>query len=321
MPAALIPIAQILLGVVILGAGGEALVRGAVSLARLLRVSTAVIGLTIVAMGTSAPELAVSVIAAAQGRGDIAVGNVVGSNIFNVAIIVGVSAVVVPLVVHLTALRLEWPVMFVISFVAVLLARDGRVDRLEGAFLLIALAAFMGYLVRLARTEVPPAAALELDAAVARRTVRVTQAALDAGLVVAGVGLLVAGAAVLVGGAVRIAELAGVSERVIGLTIVAAGTSLPELATSIVAVRRQQPDIALANVIGSNIFNVAGILGTVSLITPQRVHPQVVGQDMWWMLGYALVLWPIMWTRRRVGRREGGVLLAGYGVYLAALLR
>lgn len=320
MPPALLPVAQVLLGVVLLGGGGDALVRGAVSLARLLRVSTAVIGLTIVAMGTSAPELAVSVIAALQGRTDIAVGNVVGSNIFNVAVIVGLSAVVVPLVVHLTALRLEWPFMFALSFVAMLLARDGRVDRLEAAFLLVALATFTTYMVRLSRTEVPPAAALELEAAVAGRTGPAARALLDLGLVAVGMGLLVAGAAVLVGGAVRIAALAGLSERVIGLTIVAAGTSLPELATSIVAVRRRQPDIALANVLGSNIFNLAGILGTVSLITPQRVHPGVIGQDMWWMLGYALALWPVMWTGRRVGRGEGAVLLAGYGTYLAILL-
>jgi cation:H+ antiporter len=317
------PLLLVLVGMAILAAGGEALVRGAVSLARLLRVSTAVIGLTIVAMGTSAPELAVSLLAAAQGKGDIAIGNVVGSNIFNVAMIVGLAALAIPLVVHLTAIRLEWPFMFVILAVGMLLARDGVVDRLEGAFLLVALAVFSGYMVRVARAESASSGGGEIEAAVESRTVRSAnaQVAIDAGLVALGVGLLVAGASVLVRGAVAIAELAGLSERVIGLTIVAAGTSLPELATSIVAARKNQPDIALANVIGSNIFNIAGILGVVALVTPQSVNAEVIRFDMWWMLGYALILWPIMRTGWRVSRLEGGLLVAGYGVYLWMLLR
>jgi cation:H+ antiporter len=204
-----------------------------------------------------------------------------------------------------------------------LLARDGVVDRLEGAFLLVALAVFSGYMVRVARAESASSGGGEIEAAVESRTVRSAnaQVAIDAGLVALGVGLLVAGASVLVRGAVAIAELAGLSERVIGLTIVAAGTSLPELATSIVAARKNQPDIALANVIGSNIFNIAGILGVVALVTPQSVNAEVIRFDMWWMLGYALILWPIMRTGWRVSRLEGALLVAGYGVYLWMLLR
>ncbi len=313
----------VLIGIGVLTAGGEALVRGAVSLAKLLRVSTAVIGLTIVAMGTSMPELAVSLLAGLEGRADIAVGNVVGSNIFNIAVIVGVSALIVPLVVHMTAVRLEWPFMFVTSFLFLLLARDGVIDHLEGAFFLTGLAGFTAWMIRVARTEIQPADAAELEKAVTPLLVRAgrRQALRDVGFVVLGLVLLVAGARVLVHGAVTLADLAGLSERTIGLTIVAAGTSMPELATSLVAARRKQPDIALANVIGSNIFNIAGILGLVSVITPQAVHPQIVTSDNWWMVGAALLLLPFMRTGMRISRREGLVLLGGYAVYLWLLVR
>jgi cation:H+ antiporter len=322
MPATLVALALILLGIAVLTAGAEALVRGAVSVAKLLRVSTAVIGLTIVAAGTSMPELTVSLLSALQGRPDIAIGNIVGSNIFNIAVILGACAMFVPLVVHGTAVRIEWPFLFALSLLFLLLARDGRIDRLEGAFLLVALIGFTAYMVRLSRTAIAAREAAELEAAVEPLVVRpqASRPLLDVGLVIMGVILLVVGADVLVRGAVRLAEIAGVSERVIGLTIVAAGTSMPELATSLVAARRQQPDIALANVLGSNIFNIAGIVGPVSLITPQRVHPQMIASDNWWMLAMTLVLWPVMRTGMRISRWEGALLLAGYGLYLWLLL-
>lgn len=322
MLAVLVPLLLVLAGIGILTAGGEALVRGAVSLARLARVSTAVIGLTIVAMGTSMPELAVSILAGLEGRGDIAMGNVVGSNIFNVAVIVGVSALVIPLVVHMTAVKIEWPFMIVTSFLFLLLARDGRIDRMEAFFFVASLAAFTAYMIRLARREVTAEDAAQFDAAVDGKTVRSRrhQALVDTGLILLGVLLLVAGARVLVLGAVDLATLAGWSERVIGLTVVAAGTSMPELATSIVAARRRQPDIALANVIGSNIFNVLGILGVVALVTPQAVHPRIVQVDMWWMVGTSFVLFPLMRTGFRIVRWEGALLLAAYGVYVGFFL-
>ena len=311
----------ILAGIALLAGGGDLLVRGAVSLARLLRVSTAVIGLTVVAMGTSMPELAVSLLAAVEGKSDIAVGNVVGSNIFNVVAILGISALIVPLVVHMTAVRLEWPAMAIVSLQFLLLARDGTVDRLEGAFFLVALVAFTAYMVRLARRDLSAADADTLAASVESWTVRGRRLALDLGLVVGGVLILVAGAQVLVRGATSLALAAGVSERVIGLTIVAAGTSMPELAASLMAAWRKQADIALANVIGSNIFNLAGILGVVALITPQRVNPAIVASDNWWMVGIALLLFPVMRSGMRIGRGEGALLLAVYAVYLVTLLR
>lgn len=322
VPPLLVALLFIVLGVALLAAGGDILVRGSVSLARLLKVSTAVIGLTIVAMGTSMPELAVSLLAALEGRSDIAVANVVGSNIFNVAVILGAAALALPLVVHVTAVRLEWPFMFVTSFIFLLLVRDGLLDRLEGGFLLVGFAGFTAYMVRLARREVTPPESAELEAGFATKLTRprAHQAALDVGLVVLGLGLLVAGGQVLVRGAVTIAELAGMSERVIGLTIVAAGTSMPELATSIIAARRGQADIALANIIGSNIFNIAGILGIVALVRPQHVNPQIIASDAWWMVGTALILWPLMRSGMKIGRLEGLLLLAGYGVYLTLLL-
>jgi cation:H+ antiporter len=313
----------VVMGMALLAAGGEALVRGAVSLARLLRVGTVVIGLTIVAMGTSAPELAASLTAALQGRGDIAIGNVVGSNIFNIAAIIAVCAMVLPVSVHLSALRLEWPVMLVVSIATVALALDGLIGRVEGAALVVTLTLFTAYLVRNARaTTAQDEAALigsEVDALTVRP--RHHQATIDTGLVLVGLVLLVTGAQVLVKGAVAMADLAGLSERVIGLTIVAAGTSMPELATGIVAARRGQAEIALANVIGSNIFNLTGIIGTVAIVTPQAVSPAVINSDFWWMVAYAVILFPLMRSGMRITRAEGAALLVSYGVYLAMLLR
>jgi cation:H+ antiporter len=313
----------IVMGIALLAAGGEALVRGAVSLARLLRMSTVVIGLTIVAMGTSAPELAASLTAALQGRGDIAMGNVVGSNIFNIAVIVGVSALLLPITVHLSALRMEGPVMLAVTAGAVALALDGVIGRLEGVALAVTLVLFTVYLVKTARAKAAPQDEELIASEVEALTVRHVrhQAAIDAALVLAGLVLLVGGAQVLVRGAVALAELAGWPDRVIGLTIVAAGTSLPELATSIVAARRGQAEIALANLIGSNIFNLTGIIGTVAIVTPQAVSPAVINFDFWWMVAYAVILLPLMRSGMRITRTEGAALLVSYGVYLWLLLR
>jgi cation:H+ antiporter len=241
------------------------------------------------------------------------------ANIFNIAAILGVSALVVPLVVHLTAVRREWPAMAVVSLLLPLLALDGVISRVEGALLVLGLTAFTAYLVRLARRE-GAAEAAQFTSSVDRWTLRGRRLLVDGGVVLLGLVLLVAGARALVLGAVQLAEAAGVSERVIGLTIVAAGTSMPELAASLVAAWRKETDIALANVIGSNIFNIAGILGVVSIVTPQQVSPAMMASDIWWMLGIALVLFPIMRTGMRIGRVEGALLLLVYGVYVVLLV-
>jgi cation:H+ antiporter len=316
-----VAIAAVVAGVGLLAGGGEVLVRGAVALARALGVSTAVIGLTVVAAGTSMPELSVSLLAAIGHQPDIAIGNIVGSNIFNIAVILGLAALFLPLVVHMSAVRLEWPVMFVTTVLFLLLARDGAITRPEGGCFLVLFVAFTAYVLRVARAEVTPADEAELDAALEHltprsKTRRVTRDLLS---VVGGLAMLALGARVLILGGTTIAEALGVSQRLIGLTVAAAGTSLPELSASLVAARRGQADLALANVLGSNIFNILVIVGAVSLVTPQVVNPRFVAGDGWWMLGVALLLLPLMLTGRRITRREGVVLLLVYGAYLVSL--
>jgi len=311
----------IAVGVAVLGFGADTLVRGAVTIAKAARISPAVIGLTIVAMGTSLPELTVSVAAAFRGASDLAIGNVVGSNIFNIGVVLGLSAVLSPIRVHSSAVRLEWPFMFLASFQLLLLARDGRIDQLEGAFFALGLVLFTAYAVRIGRTEIGPEAAADFAEQVDRRdapdALQSTGKALL--LIAAGVGLLVVGGEVLLRGAVDLARGAGMSERLIGLTVVAAGTGTPELATSLMAARRGQSDIALGNVIGSNIFNILAVLGLVAIVQPVPVSPAMIANDMVWMLGFSAFLFPMMRTNLSISRAEGGVLVAAYGTYLALL--
>jgi len=309
----------IVLGLALLGAGGELLVRGGAAVARLARVTPAVIGLTIVAMGTSLPEMAVTFFARLSGRPDVAMGNVIGSNIFNIAAILGLASLFVVLRVHGNAVKLEWPFMFISSFLALLLARDGVVDRLEGGFFVISLFLFTVYSVRVARREVRGKEAEEIKAEVEALTEPIGKLrgyAVNGGLIAAGIVGLVIGARFLVDGAVKVAAMAGMSERVIGLTIVAAGTGLPELATSVVAALRKQTEIAVANVMGSNIFNILGTVGLVSLVQPTQVSSALVNIDMWWMMAFTVAVLPMMYTGMRIVRAEGVLLLAGYGVYL-----
>ena len=313
----------VVLGLVLLTGGGESLVRGATAIARLAGLTPAVIGLTVVAMGTSLPELVVSVIAAIRDQPDIAVGNIVGSNIFNIAVVLGVTAVILPLPVRGSVVRLEWPVMFVVSLLALVVARDGLLDRAEGAFFVVVFVVFTAWVVRLARREVTAQEQRELAEEVEQRTLhprRGRELLVATVAVLLGVGLLVGGGHALVEGASALARLAGMSERVIGLTIVAAGTSAPELATSLVAAWRKQTDVAVANVVGSNIFNILGILGLTALVHPTPVSAAVLASDMWGMLGTALVLFPLMRTGMRIGRVEGGILVGIYTVYVAMLL-
>ncbi len=308
-------------GIALLGFGADLLVRGAVTIAKAARLSSAVIGLTIVSMGTSLPELTVSVSAALRGATDLAMGNVVGSNIFNVGAVLGVSALILPMRVHGSAVRLEWPFMFLASFQLLLLARDGYLDRLEGGFFVVALVAFTSYAVLISRSAVSGEEAADIAEEVQRRAPKAHLRTIGVAiaLVAGGVALLVLGGEFLVRGAVSLARAFGMTERLIGLTIVSIGTGTPELATSIVAARRGQSEIALGNVIGSNIFNVLGILGVTALVTPLSISPQMLGSDMWWMLGLSFVLFPMMRYRAVVTRAEGGMLLLAYGTYLALL--
>jgi cation:H+ antiporter len=310
-------------GLLLLAGGGEALVRGATAIARRAGVTPAVIGLTIVAAGTSLPELVVSVLAALAGEPAIAVGNVVGSNIFNVLGVLGLTALITILPVHGSAVKYEWPFMFLVSCAVVLFARDGMIDRLEGGFMLTSFGLFTAFMVRLARREVANREREEFATEAEQRTIRPSEAALALaiGAVVVGLLLLVLGGSALVSGAVELARLAGISERVIGLTVVALGTSMPEVAASVVAAMRGRTDVAIANLIGSNIFNVLGTLGTTALIRPTPISAAMLHSDMPWMVVTALLLFPVMRTGMRVSRREGFVLLAGYLAYLVLLLR
>jgi cation:H+ antiporter len=308
-------------GLALLVAGGESLVRGATSLARAWGLPPAVIGLTVVAMGTSLPELAVGVLAALRGEPDLAVGNVIGSNIFNVTAALGITALICALPVRGSAVRLEWPVMFAASAASMLVLRDSHIDRIEAGVLLSALVLFTAYAVRVARLEITGEEKIEFEESVAGRLETAHGSTLLAGGMVAlGIVLLVVGGHSLVTGAVDIARFLGVTERVIGLTVVAAGTGAPELAASVVAAVRRQTDVAVANMIGSNIFNLLGILSVTALVQPIRISAAMAGSDVWWMLGTSLLLLPVLWRGMKVERWEGGALVLVYVVYVALLV-
>jgi len=254
------------LGLVLLVIGAEALVRGASELAARIGVSPLVIGLTVVAYGTSAPELAVSVRSSISGQPDIALGNVVGSNIFNVLFILGVSAMITPLVVAQQLVRLDVPLMIGVSFLLALLAGDSRIDRLDGIALFSGIVAYTFFALRQSRKEsrrIKEEYAKEFGATQPHAEGRVT---FQVALIVLGLAALVLGSGWLVNGAVMLAQWWGLSELIIGLTIVAAGTSLPEVATSVIASIRGERDIAVGNVVGSNIFNILAVLGLSSIV-------------------------------------------------------
>lgn len=316
----LTPLLQLAGGLVILFVGGHYLVQGAVTVARLARVSTAVVALTVVSIGTSLPELAVSLDAAARGSTDISYGNIVGSNIFNVGAILGIAALLAPVPVLRQTLNIEYPIMLATTGVALVLAADGSVTRGDGALLLGALTAFMLFTVWLARHprpgDDPATRAREVARAASVRRGAGRAWAINLALVIVGIGALAGGADLAVAGAVEAAELLGVEQRVIGLTVIAMGTSLPELATSIVAARRGEQEIALGNVVGSNIFNLLGILGTTAAIIPVPVHPRAETLDNWVMLAFSAMLLPLMLLRRRVTRWNALFLLAGFVFYM-----
>lgn len=314
-------------GLLLLLAGGELLLRGAVAIAKLCRLSPAVIGLTVVAAGTSVPELAVSVLSAWQGKPDIAIGNVVGSNILNICIILGLTALLGGLRISGSIIKLEYPVLLLVTFACVLLCRDGTVGRLDALFFFGVYVAFTAYLVRVVGTQATAEERQKLAEEIEeieqleetlRAQLREKRAATI--FTVAGIALLAIGADKTVSGAVSIGQMCGMSEAMIGLTIVALGTSLPELVTSLVSRYRGRDDIAIANVIGSNIFNILGILGLTGMILPLQVPEGVVRLDNWWMLGATVLLFPIMHSGFTITRREGGVLLGIYGAYFVSLL-
>ncbi|MCS6976764.1 MAG: calcium/sodium antiporter [Gemmatales bacterium] len=320
---AFIAILLVVLGLALLYLGGEALLRGAVGLAILLHMTPAIIGLTVVAAGTSIPELAVSSFAAFQGENEIAVANVVGSNIFNICAIIGMCALVRSLDIGGNTIRLEYPVLLLVTLLCVAMAQHEQINRLDGILFLAIYVGFMVYSVHLVRAQVTAQEETELETEVTELVPDKTRPKwwLCLLLVAGGILLLTGGAHLTVTGAVQLAEMIGWSERVIGLTIVSAGTGLPEVAASFVSTIRGRTDIALGNVIGSNLFNILAILGVASLITPLSVQADLAFYDCWWMLGVTLLLFPLLVTRLRVGRIEGAILVAVYAVYLGLLLQ
>ena len=309
-----------LLGLVALVAGAELLVRGASRLALSFGVSPLVVGLTIVAFGTSAPEVAVSVGAAASGTTDLAIGNVVGSNIFNVLLILGLSAVIAPLSVHVQIIRQEVPLMIGATLVLVVLVLDGRLSPPEAGLLLALLVGYTVFLVRQSRSAAPDdQEEYEKSSPHSRWD---SHWAVQLLLVAVGLVLLVLGSDWLVGAATAFAQALGVSDVVIGLTIVAAGTSMPEVATSLMASVRGERDIAVGNVIGSNLFNILGCLGLSGLVASGglQVPAAVLNFDLWVMTAAMLACLPVFMTGREIARWEGAVFLGYYAAYTAYLI-
>lgn len=312
----LISIAELVGGFILLVWGADRLVAGASALARNLGVSPLVIGLTIVAFGTSAPELVVSAVAAYRGNSGLALGNAIGSNIANIGLILGICAVLTPTVVRMRLIRLDLPWLIVISGLLTAFLYDGGLTRTGGIVLLCGLAAFLFWNIRVANpADEEDVVKQEFEGVVRPRI----GASVDVLLIFVGLVALVAGGAAFVRGGVSLAEALGVPAAIIALTVVAVGTSLPELATSIVAAMRGNADIAVGNVVGSNFFNILAVLGITATIQPlQRGGITMV--DMGVMLVFAAALLPLIMVRRCIGRPEGVVLLLGYGAYVTWLI-
>ncbi|MCB9947986.1 MAG: calcium/sodium antiporter [Rhodospirillaceae bacterium] len=305
-------------GLVMLAVGGDILVRGAVAVARRIGVSPLVIGLTLVGFGTSMPELVTSINAALAGSDGVAIGNVVGSNIANILLILGVAAIIAPIACNPVAFRRDGWVLALSAALAAAVMMVGSVGRVAGIALVASIAVYTGYTyLSERRSQMAAKQVHEQEAAIVAAPAWPLWIWL--GITGIGIALTILGARLLVDAAIELARQAGVSESVIGLTLVAVGTSLPELATSVTAAIRRQGDVAFGNVVGSNIFNVLGILGVAALVEPLAVPRDIIAFDLWVMLavtGLAIVMAITGW---RITRREGGVLLAGYGGYLAVL--
>ena len=295
------------LGLVGLFIGGEFLIRGAVALARRLGVSPLIIGLTIVGFGTSAPELLVSVQAAFDGSPDIALGNVLGSNIANILLILGIAAVAAPMTMKFAHLKRDFAVMIGATIVLWAMLLSGTLSRLDGLLLLTCLAVYLWLSFRTPDHKPDPDQTQPMGLLPALL------------LLVAGLAALMVGARLLVDSATEIARALGISEAVIALTIVAIGTSLPELATSVMAARRGQSDIAVGNIVGSNIFNIMGILGATSILHPLSVDARFAGFDIALALAVALAVVALAYLQDKVGRRSGLAMLGTYAVYLVWL--
>lgn len=310
LTAMIFDIVLIVLGVAMVLGGADRLTEGAASLARRMNVPEIIIGLTIVAAGTSAPELFVSLVSALKGTPDMAMGNVIGSNTMNAMLIVGCAAMVAPMTISKSTVKKDIPFSVGASVLLMLIGIDAFLGRIDGILLLLGFVAFMYYTLSQAKKG---------EVEKKEETVKQTNPWLSSLFVIVGLALLVAGSNIFVDAASRVAYSLGLSEGVVGLTIVAGGTSLPELATSVVAARKGQSAIAIGNVIGSNVFNILLILGLTATISPMQIQG-ITLVDMGMMLGSVSLVWLFSYTRYTVERWEGALLVGGYLVYLGWLL-
>ncbi len=302
----------LILGLIILLAGGKVLVDGATGIAFKLGMSTGLIGLTVVAFGTSAPELLVSVNAALKGNSDISIGNVIGSNIANIALVLGISGLFYPILIRKAHLKFEYLITIAATLLFYILSFNGLISLVEG---LILVTLFVGFNFYLFRFPVDNSEVVQEIEQVKKYSFLTSIA-----LFIVGVGGLYFGSELLVENAVNISRKYGVSERVIGVTIIAIGTSLPELITSIMSALSKQTDLALGNILGSNIMNILSIIGITALVKPIGVSEDFINSDFLWMIGITLILFPLMRTKMQISKVEGSILLLSYGVYLFFLL-
>lgn len=303
----------LILGLIILLAGGKFLVDGASALAAKFGLSAGLIGLTVVAFGTSAPELLVSVNAALKGNSDIALGNVIGSNISNISLVLGISAIVYPITIYKSVLKTDYLATLLSAILFYILAFNGLISRMEGFVLFVLLIALNIYFFKKLKVA-------EED--INEDVIKLKEQSLvkSGGLLLIGIAGLYFGSDMLVDSAVEISKMFGVSERIIGVTVIAIGTSLPELVTSIIAALKKETDIAIGNILGSNIMNILAIIGITSLISPINVSEIFIKQDFLWMLGLTILLFPILRSRLIISRWEGFLLIAVYGAYLFMIL-
>ncbi len=317
----ILTVVYLAVGLVLLVGGAELLVKGASKLAATMGISPLIIGLTVVAFGTSAPELAVSVNASLHGQADIALGNVVGSNICNILLILGMSAVITPLVVAQQLVRLDVPIMIGVSALTLFFGLDGRINRSDGVVLFLGGLAYTIFLLYQSRQEKDKGVQAEY-ARYGNRTLSLRETSSNVAFFIGGTIMLVTGSQLLVNSAVSIAEFFGASPLIIGLTIIAFGTSLPELATSVTASIRGERDLAVGNIIGSNIFNILVVLGLSSVVstTGVRISQSALSFDLPVMLAVAVMCLPICFTGNEVSRREGLLLLLYYLLYIGYLI-
>jgi len=310
-------VAMVVGGLLALFAGATALIKGAAGLARRWGMSPLVVGLTVVAGGTSSPELFVVTGAALAGRDGIALGNVLGANSLNIGLILGLTAMVRPLQAQLQLIRFDVPIMILATLVTVAFIAEGGLDRLEGAVLLVTLVAYLALTVFMARRERNERVREEFAAGAPGP---LSSLGAELGLIAFGLVALALGAQGLIAGAVKIAAAAGVSDSVIGITVVAAGTTLPELITCLVAALKREGDIAIGNIVGSNIFNLLGVLGLAAALAPIGVAG-IQPTELWGAVALAALSLPVMWRGLIVNRAEGVLLVAAYLVYVTMVWR